>query len=350
MSMEKLRVAVIGAGGWGYQHARAFSAREDTQLCCITGRTLERTRARAEAFHVPYYLDIPTMLQEQKPDLVSLCLPGQETFAPTMQVIEAGVPLLVEKPLAYELSEAKAMIQAAEKKGLFFAIDFNHRYSIPALLAKKDIDAGKLGQMVFALWRFGHGCDASVARHPYVNLIEAQCHGLDLLEYLCGPIASVTAEMTDTGKHSYTTFSLALRFANGGVGSFLGTFDADENYELSHFVEINGTKGRLLMEDSVRKYSFQEVGSRVAQVWNPAFFHDEERSFAQNLDRYLDDMIPALRQGRQPPVPARRGLRALRLAWAAVESFQTGKRVPVQLLDDEGANVSLPRGKADTVS
>lgn len=323
---KPLRVAVIGAGGWGYQHARAFSSRRDTVLTSITGRTEERTRRRAEEFGVPYYLDIADMLEKDRPDFVSVCMPGQGTFAPTMEVIRAGVPLLVEKPLAYKLDEAKTMVAEAKKKNLFFAIDFNHRYSITAIMAREDIEKGRLGDVVFALWRFGHG--SGPLNHPYLNLIEAQCHGLDLLESLCGPIASVEAEMTDmTGKGSYSTFSLSLRFAGGGVGSFLGTFDSSENYTLSHFVEINGTKGRILMEDSVRGYRFQSADSRRAEVWNPAFFRDDERSFNRNLDRHLDALIPALLEGREPPVPAEKGLRALRLAHAAIESFETGRRV-----------------------
>lgn len=323
---KPLRVAVIGAGGWGYQHARAFSSRRDTVLTSVTGRTEERTRRRAEEFCVPYYLDIAEMLEKDKPDFVSLCMPGQGTFAPTMEVIRAGVPLLVEKPLAYRIDEAEMMIAEAKKKSLFFAVDFNHRYSIPAIMAREDIEKGRLGNMVFALWRFGHG--SGPLNHPYLNLIEAQCHGLDLLESLCGPVASVQAEMTDmTGKGSFSTFSLSLRFENGGVGSFLGTFDSSENYRFSHYVEINGTKGRILMEDSVNGYRFQSVDSRRAEVWNPAFFRDDERSFNRNLDRHLDALIPAFLHGKEPPVPAEKGLRALKLAHAAIESFETGKRV-----------------------
>ena len=330
---DPIRVAVIGAGGWGYQHARAFSSRRDTVLTSVTGRTEERTRRRAEEFGVPYYLNIAEMLEKDRPDFVSVCMPGQGTFLPTMEVIRAGVPLLAEKPLAYDLEEARTMVGEAKKRDLFFAIDFNHRYSVPALMAREDIEKGRLGGVVFALWRFGHG--SGPLYHPYLNLIEAQCHGFDLLESLCGPIASVQAEMTDmTGKGSYSTFSLALRFAGGGVGSFLGTFDSSENYRFSHFVEINGTKGRIVMEDSVNGYRFQSADSRRAEVWNPAFFRDDERSFSRNLDRHLDALIPALREGRKPPVPAEKGLRALQLAYAAVESFETGKRVAVPAPDE----------------
>lgn len=323
---EKLKVAVIGAGGWGYQHARAFSHRRDACLCSITGRSEERTKRRAAEFGVPYYLDIDEMLENEKPDLVSICMPGQGTFEPTMKVINAGVPLLCEKPLAYKLEQAEIMVNTAKEKGLFFAIDFNHRYSVPSLMAKKDIDSGRLGEFVFASWRFGHGSGA--LDHPYLNLIEAQCHGLDLLEYLCGSIDSVMAEMTDkTGKGSFSTFSIALKFKNGGVGTFLGTFDSSDRYRLSQLVEINGTKGRILIEDSVRSYSFQSADSDRGEVWSAPFFSDDGRAFNKNLDRHLDALIPAFTDGREPPVPAEKGLRALRLAYAVIESFNSGKRV-----------------------
>ena len=328
---KQLRVAVIGAGGWGYQHARAFWSRKDTQLAAIVGRTAQRTQERADAFQVPWYLDIREMLEKEKPDFVSVCLPAQHTFEATMTVIEAGIPLMSEKPLAYRLEEARELTARAEEKNLFYAIDFNQRYSIPCLKAKQAIDEGRLGRLVFAHWRFGHGWDTPYLDHPYLNLIEAQCHGLDLLEHLCGPIRSCMAEMTDNGgRNSYSSFTLALRFENNAVGSFLATLDANEHNRLSQLVEIGGTDGRILIEDNVRSYSFQSTDSDTAETWQAGFFEDDKRSFGRNLDRHLDALIPALRAGQKPPVPARRGLRALELAYGAVQSFQTGRRIELK--------------------
>ena len=328
MEQKKLRVAVIGAGGWGYQHARAFSGRSDTELVAIAGRTQERTAKRAAEFKVPYYFSVPELLEKEKPDFVSLCLPAQHTFETTMAVIEAGIPLLSEKPIAYKLEEARALVAKAEEKNLFYAIDFNQRYSIPCLKAKQAIDEGRLGRPVFAHWRFGHGWDTPYLDHPYLNLIEAQCHGLDLLEHLCGPIRSCMAEMTDNGgRNSFSSFTLALRFQNGAVGSFLATLDANEHNRLSQLVEIGGTDGRILIEDNVRSYSFQSTNSDMAETWQAGFFEDDLRSFGRNLDRHLDALIPALLAGQKPPVPARRGLRALELADGAIRSFETGQRI-----------------------
>ena len=326
-----LRVAVIGAGNWGFQHARAYSSRGDAALVAVVGRTPERTKARAERFHVPWYLDIDEMIEKERPDFVSVCLPAQGSFEATMKVIRAGIPLLAEKPLAYDLRQAEALVDAARERNLFFAIDFNQRYSTPCRRAKAAIDEGRLGEPLFALWRFGHGWGPAALAHPYLNLIEAQCHGFDMLEHMFGPVAALSAEMTDGGgKGGYGTFTLSLRFENGAVGAFLATVDANDSNRNCQYIELGGTRGRILIEDNLRRYSYQASGRDTEEVWQAPFFADAERSFGFNLDRHLDALIPALTAGEAPPVPAERGLRALKLAMAAIDSFENGRRVTVQ--------------------
>ena len=164
---ERIKVALIGAGGWGLQHARIFAERTDVEFCAIVGRTLEKTRARAEQFGVRYYLDIQEMLDKERPDLVSLSLPNQGHFAATLQVIQAGFPLLVEKPLVFKLDEAETLLNEAAKRNLFFAINFNHRYARPIQMAHQAIADNRLGDISFASWRFGGEGSSS---HPHATV------------------------------------------------------------------------------------------------------------------------------------------------------------------------------------
>lgn len=324
MTPARLRVAVVGAGGWGYQHARIFASRPDTQLCAIVGRTPERTQGRADAFSTTAYTDIDTMLARERPDLVSVCLPNLEHFAPTLQLIEAGYPLLVEKPLVFDLHEADTLLAEAAQRNLFFAINFNHRYAKPVQLARTAISESRLGTLTFATWRFG---GEGRSQHPFANLIETQCHGFDMLEFLCGPIASVMAEMSDVTANGFSTMVLALRFANNAVGSLVGSYDSSYAYPDTHLVEVNGTRGRVIIEDTVRRFTFQAAGSETGEVWQAGYFNDRDRSFHQTFDTHIDALLAALRAGEEPPVHARAGCRALALAQAAIESFGTGTRV-----------------------
>lgn len=323
-TQQQIKVAVIGAGGWGRQHARIFAARPDVHLCAIVGRTAERTEARAAEYGVRSYVDIGEMLERERPDLVSLCLPNQGHFAATLQVIQAGVPLLVEKPLVFELAEADTLLDEAARRNLFFAINFNHRYARPVQLASQAIAAGRLGQLVFATWRFG---GEGRSDHPHANLIETQCHGFDTLEYLCGPIASISAEMTNITGKGYSTLALALRFASGAVGSLVGSYDSSYAYPGTHLLEVNGTEGRVVVEDTVRRYSFQARGSEVGEIWQAGYFNDREREFHRTFDTHMEAILAAFKAGAEPPIHARAGRRALALAYAAIESFASGKRV-----------------------
>ena len=93
----------------------------------------DKTENRAAEFGTTPYLDLHQMLEEQNPDLVSLCLPNEHHFETTMQTIEAGFPLLVEKPFVFDLEESERLLAEAEKRSLFFAINFNHRYAVPVM-------------------------------------------------------------------------------------------------------------------------------------------------------------------------------------------------------------------------
>ncbi len=324
---KRLKVAVVGSGEWGAQHARIFSSRADTDLVAIVGRTSEKTISRAQEYGVRSYIDLEQMLETEKPDLVSVCLPNEGHFAPTLQIIRAGVPLLVEKPLVFELPEADLLLAEAAKRDLFFAINFNHRFAEPVLRAKAAIDAGVIGEPIFATWRFGGEANHGTSKHA--NLIETQCHGFDMLEHLVGSIESVSAQMMDATYGDWSTVAIALKFENQAVGTMLGSYDSSYAYSDSQLVEINGTLGRIVIHDTVRGLTIQTAGDETAQTWQAGYFNDEARNFKGTFDRHVNVILQALRAGEQPPVHARAGRRALQLAQAVIESHESGKKIEV---------------------
>ncbi|MEP6482444.1 MAG: Gfo/Idh/MocA family oxidoreductase [Rhodoglobus sp.] len=318
-----LRVAVVGTGGWGAEHTRIFSRRADTELVAVVGRDPQKTADRAAAYGSRPYTDIAQMLEAEHPDLVTVCLPNEGHFAPTLQLLQAGVPLLVEKPLVFDLDEADRLLDAAGDG--FFAINFNHRFAEPVLRAKAAIAEGLIGEPVFATWRFGGEANHGTSRHA--NLIETQCHGFDMLEHLVGPISSVAAQMTDKTYGDWSTVAIALEFANRAVGTMLGSYDSSYAYPDSQLVEVNGTLGRLVIHDTVQGLTIHRAGDEMAQHWQAGYFNDEARYFAGTFDRHVELVLAALRAGEPPPVHARAGRRALQLAYAAIESHDTGRRV-----------------------
>lgn len=324
---QRLRVAIVGAGAWGAQHARAFSARGDTTVVGVHSRTLEKAERRAASVGATGYDDLERMLADARPDLVAVCLPNTAHFAPTLELIRHDAALLVEKPLVFDLDEGRQLVREADERGLFAAINFNHRYAEPVLRTKAAIAAGELGDLSFLTWRFGGEGDS--AHDPDANLIETQCHGLDTLEHLGGPIDAVSAEMTDRPGRGHSTLAVALHFASGAVGSLVGSYDSSYAYPATHSLEVNGDAGRVLVTDTVKRWEFSRAGDATRQVWESGYFDDRSRDFEYTFDRYLDAMVPALAAGSPAPVPMAAGLRALVLARAIIESFRDGRRVRV---------------------
>jgi len=323
---EALRVGVVGTGGWGEQHARIFAHRPDTELVGVLGRDAARAEARAARYQTTAFTELDAFL-DTGPELITVCLPNEGHFDMTMRLLETGIPLLVEKPLVFKLSEADELLAAAEASGSSFGINFNHRYAEPVRRAKAAIDAGELGQLVFATWRFGGEANHGTSKHA--NLIETQCHGFDMLEHLVGPISSVMAQMTDATYGDWSTVAIALEFANGAVGTMLGSYDSSYAYPDSQLIEVNGTTGRAVIRDTVRELELSRAGDEVTSRWRAGYFDDEARYFAGTFDRHVDEVIRAVRAGGPPPIHARAGRRALELAQAAIRSHELGQRVAV---------------------
>ena len=151
----RIRVAIVGAGAWGRQHARVFSGRSDVDVVAVVGRTPARVGARAVELGTRAYTDIAEMLDVEQPDLVSVCLPNEAHFAPTLQLIRAGVALLVEKPLVFDLTEADTLLREARcaEPVLRHQLQPPLRQTRPA--GRRGDRRGELGRPVFATWRFG---------------------------------------------------------------------------------------------------------------------------------------------------------------------------------------------------
>ena len=158
-----------------------------------------------------------------------------------------------------------------------------------------------------------------------MTLIESQCYGFDMLEYLRGLIACVTSEMTD---NEFLSFALALRFASGSLGTMVCGYASSFRYQPTRLLEINGTNGHVLV-DTARRYFFQPVGETTCTVSEPGYKDDWSRSFHSTVNTYLDAAIEAFKRSDPPLLPPYCGHRVLQLALASIQAFKTGQRVDV---------------------
>jgi predicted dehydrogenase len=317
-----LRAAVIGAGHVGGIHARALAAHPEIQLVGVCGRTAPKAEALARKHDVQSFLSTTEMLTKTRPDVVCVCTGNKDHLPPALEAIESGAHVFVEKPIAFTLKDARTMVAAADNAGVRLGVNFNHRYSGPYQAALKWFGEGALGRVCYLDVKFAGDLYHDL-NDPYCQLIETQGHSFDLMRLFGGEIVEVFAFLADPRAiGSFTSAAVAARFANGAVGSLLGSWDSSYRHPAAQMMEVSGTEGRLHVENVVDAARLFRHKAGEYSVWKPPLFDSDRRDFWHTIDAHLHAFVDALLHDRPPPVDGRDGLRALEVTFAAIQSFE----------------------------
>ena len=281
-AQDKLRVALIGAGGIARAHMRYYQDMDDVEMVAVADVVLERARDCCEEYEIPQaYADYAEMLHQAEPDAVSVGTPNNLHAPCTIAALDAGAHVLVEKPLAMNAREGQKMLDAAEKNGKKLIIGFQNRYEPKTQLIKKLVDDGELGAVLYArvqaLRRRGIPNWGVFGRKDLQGggpLIDIGVHMLETTHYAMGapkPVAASGSTYTYIGDkpsnvishwpnwdyQTYTVEDLAvghIRFANGAMLSIETSFAAH--------IEKN-------------EWNFTLMGEKGGANWDPpGLFHD----------------------------------------------------------------------------
>ena len=323
-----LRVAVIGMGPIGNRHAKIYRADPLAELVGVCDRLRERADDAAKRFGVPGFLDAEKMLAALKPDVVSIATGGYEYggdhFEPTMQALEAGCHVLGEKPISNDIAQAEQMVATARENGRCYGINFNHRFTPAARVAKRWQTEGRLGHLLFlnmAMW-IKNPNESS----PYFQIKALHPHTVDILRHFGGEIVAVQCFATKApGRNIWSTAHFSLQFQNGAVGGLTGSYDIERGHPMER-CEVAGTAGRFVLEDMWREVTLYPAGNLEKTVYtNPVFggFRDFEDTFRDRLHRFLEQVSAGAKPDEIDGSGAD-GLAAQKVLQAAIESLETG--------------------------
>jgi predicted dehydrogenase len=313
-------------------HADIYKADALAELVGVCDIVEERAKRAGERLGVPWFTDAGQMLAAVAPDLCSVTTGGFEYcsdhYAPTIQALNAGCHVLCEKPICNEIDKATEMVRVAREKKRCFGIDFNHRFTPAARLAKSWLDDGRLGDMLFvnmALWIGRKGSFDS----PYFHLKALNPHSIDMVRHFCGDIAAVQCfAMKAPGQSIWSTASFNFRFANGMVGHLTSSYDIERGHPMER-CEVAGVKGRFVLEDMWREATLYPAGDLAKSVYtNPVFggFRDFNDTFAERIHCFVKQVS----EGASPDKidgSGADGLAAQKVIAAAIESLQSGRVV-----------------------
>jgi predicted dehydrogenase len=329
-----VRVCVIGMGPIGNLHADIYKTDALAELAGVCDIIPERARAAGERLGVPWFVGAPEMLTALSPDLCSVATGGYEYssdhYEPTIQALEAGCHVLCEKPICGDLAKAAEMVRVAEERHRCFAIDFNHRFTPAARLAKCWVDEGRLGSLLFvnmALW-IGRPEDME---SPYFHLKALNPHSVDMIRYYCGDIVRVQLfAMKAPGREMWSTASFNFQLANGMVGHLTSSYDVGRGHPMER-CEVAGVGGRFVLEDMWREVTLYPAQDLVKTVYtNPVFggYRGFDDTFRERIHSFLQQLTDGVAPERVDGSGAD-GLAAQKVIAAGIASLESGQPVSV---------------------
>jgi UDP-N-acetyl-2-amino-2-deoxyglucuronate dehydrogenase len=357
--MQRLRTALVGCGKVGGIHAKALQRLPESQFVAVCDASADRAKMFATEYGVLPFTDVASMIREAKVDAVTIATPHPLHAEPAVCCANAGVHVLVEKPLAASLEDCDAMIAAAKKANVTLGVFSQRRFFEPVRRMKEAIDAGKIGRPMLGVFQmFSWRDEAYYRSDPWRGqwktegggvLTNQSPHMLDLLQWFMGGIDEITGCWANLN-HPYIEVedsALAMiRFKNGGLGSIVASLSQKPGIYTK--VHIHGSNGASVGVETDRGATFVAGMSAILEpplndLWTIpgeehllAKFQEDDRTDFQKIDAtvyyhalQIQDFLRAVIEGRPPLVTGEEGRIVVEMFTAIYRSQQ--ERVPMKL-------------------
>src|SRR5437899_722578 len=306
---KKIRVAVVGAGEFGRNHARVYRELQGVELVGVFDENQERAAAVAAEFQTL----VLTRLEELhgRADAASVAVPTVAHAAVGCRLLEMGLDVLVEKPMAVDLTEADALLHAAKKSGRILQVGHVERFN-PAVIAVEPILNRPL---FFEVHRLG----VFTPRSLDVDVIyDLMIHDLDILLALVHePVTEVKAVGIPVLTDKVDIAHARLEFAGGAVANITASRVSTERVRKMRFFQQH----EYISLDYARRDALRVRVDRPGP--EPQFgFEKLESPAVEPLRAELEAFLDSIRTRKQPKTNGESGRAALELAVRVMTSIQ----------------------------
>jgi len=313
-----MKVGVIGVGKMGKNHARIYSGMKDVDLVGIADPDEKTGKQIAEKHSCSYYSDHKELLAKGNLDAVSVCVPTFLHHRVAKDVIEKGVNLLIEKPIAGTMKEAEEIVSLSEDRGLTLAVGHIERFNPAVQELKKLIDEGVLGDITSILAR-RVGLFPPRIKDANV-IIDIAVHDIDVFNYLLEKepqnIFSCAGKAIIEDREDYADIFLKYNGTNGIIEVNWITPVKIRKLNVTGtkgYAELNYITQDLTLFESVYKKEPDKFGDFVVKFGEPKKKTVKVRK-KEPLKMELESFLDAVRKGTRPLVTGEDGLRVLKTA------------------------------------
>lgn len=320
------RVAVIGVGAMGSHHARVYSEMPGVELVGVADADARQAESVTKRYGGQAYTDFRQMLEEQKPEAVTVVVPTIYHLEVALEIIRRGLHVMIEKPIAFSVDEGQQIIDAAQRAGVHLMIGHIERFNPAVVALKAHLAGGELGR-VFQI--DAHRQGPFPARIADVGVvIDLAVHDLDVMRYVSGSeVVRVYAE-TERRIHSSREDLLTglVRLSDGAIGTLtINWLTPTKIRELY----VTGERGMFRVDYLTQDLYFYENAVARGGEWDTLRVLrgvSEGRMIRhvvakkEPLRAEQDAFLAAVRGEAPVPVSGLDGLKALELAQAVVTS------------------------------
>jgi len=308
-----LKIGVIGTGSMGKNHARVCSELENVELVGIADKNIDTAKKIAERFDVQSFVDYKELINIV--DAVIVATPTITHHDISMDLLNNGKHVLVEKPVCNNVENAEALSRKAEEAGLVLAVGHIERHNPVVKFVKESMDNKKFGELITITSK---RVSNFPGRIKDVGVIfDFGVHDIDVMRYLAGNIESVYARAGKFNNIDYEDHAnIVLNFENGICGivevNWLTPTKIRKLFLTCSetFVEADYINQAVTMSSS----SFNQVDEmdlyQVPIQYNINQVALEKR---EPLKNEIEDFVSAIKSGKKPLVTGEDGLMALKV-------------------------------------
>ena len=315
--MKKIGVAVIGVGFWGRNHARVYMEIPEAELIGVCDIDAKRAKETAEKYGVEAYTDSKKLLKRSDIDAVSICTWTTTHAKETIRALKAGKNVLVEKPIASTVREAKQIVKMAENERLILMTGFIERFNPGVERVIKTIEEGSIGDVVSATSRRVSEWPERVGDVGVVK--DSAIHDVDMMRYIFDEDPKTVFAKTGKLRHKrFEDYAQIMLAFNHGKTAFI---EANwlTPYKLRKLI-ITGSNGIVTLD-----YLSQEI---VIETEEKTFI--PRYKWEEPLKRELKHFVECVRKNKQPLASGLDGLKALIICEAVLKSATKGKSVNLE--------------------
>ncbi len=310
-----MKVGVIGAGGMGQHHIRVYSELESVELVGIADIDEARAAKLAATHKTKVYADYKELFK-QGLDAVSIVVPTLAHKEVALAAINAGINILIEKPIADTLENATEIIKLADKAGLKLMVGHTERFNPAVIKLKEIIDSGKLGKIVsISARRVG-------PYHPRIRdvgiIMDLGVHDIDVISHLYGLNVEEVYTIGAADIHPFEDHaSIILRYKGERAGVI------ETNWLTPH-------KIRELTVIGLKGIAYMDYINQTLEIYNDEQVVNVEINKREPLKNELEYFIECLLKNKQPSPSGEEGKEVLRIAISAVDSYVDHKAIDIK--------------------